>query len=416
VVGSGFTLQAKTTDDTFNDAVEAKWMDWWTYGTPELRGYLSGCQLERHLRKSNRRDGDVGLVLLRDGGVQLIESDLIESPVELLKLQNLTIVDGVKVNGQGRPVGYYIRSSGDVARGFEYTEVNARDFVFYPRIATEHQFNTRGVSAFSTTFPMFDHLDGYVDATVIAARMAAIFGLVIKKMNPTGAFNNLQYSAANADGNQQAAMNLEPGMVHYLGLDEDITQVKSDHPSQSFPEFVATMLRLIGQPFSMPLEVLALDYSRTNYSSARAALEQFHRAARVEQREFANRVLSRIYKWRVSKWVNDGELPTPADENYWAHTFVAPGWPYLDPVKEIQAAMLAIDGGLSTATDELAKIGKDFDDVTRLRRRELDAMEELELPQVRSSLGRDVAEPMPVPAPPTAEDGDIDDEQSDPEE
>jgi hypothetical protein len=58
---------------------------------------------------------------------------------------------------------------------------------------------------------------------------------------------------------------------------------------QQTPEFIRTMFRMLGQPFDMPLEVIAKDMSTCNFASARIGLLPFYRTCRVKAARFGSR-------------------------------------------------------------------------------------------------------------------------------
>ena len=385
IVGSGMNVQARTTDKGFNDAVEEKWKDW--SEKCDVRGLSSFADLQRLLLRAYFRDGDVGINLLPDGRLQAIEGDLIESPQGS---QETKIVDGVEVNRVGRPVRFHVKSA--VRAGEQrHTAIAAQDFVYLPRMKRLNQ--TRGEPVFAPVMPLFDQIDGLVDGTVIAARMAANFGLLIHESPKERA---ALPKVTDSQGTNRPQLDMEPGMIKWLGEADTVTQVKPEQPTQSFPDFIATLLRFTGLNLGLPLELIFLDFSRTNYSSARAALLQSQRSFNAIQNWFISRAMSRLYNWRVQKWINDGELNAPDGRTSdgrpiaWEHEFIAPGWQWVDPVKEAQAIGLSLDLGLTTIADELSKVGsRDFENVLDKRRREIDAMRTAGMDQVHSTMTRD---------------------------
>ena len=50
-------------------------------------------------------------------------------------------------------------------------------------------------------------------------------------------------------------------------------------------------------------------------------------------------------------------MPSKIANSYWTHEWGMPGWPYLNPMQEVQAHGLALDRGLTTRRDILAEIG-----------------------------------------------------------
>ena len=57
------------------------------------------------------------------------------------------------------------------------------------------------------------------------------------------------------------------------------------------------------------------------------------------------------------------ELPDSNYTRYAAARFVPRGWPWVDPLKDMQATLLAINNGLASRTEALAEQGMDIDEV-----------------------------------------------------
>src|SRR6185312_8353225 len=113
-----------------------------------------------------------------------------------------------------------------------------------------------------------------------------------------------------------------------------------------FAENLRMLIRLLGLAFGQPLEYVLLDFSTVSGQTAKASALQAQRAFEAIQRLLIDEYYSRIYRWRISKFINDGELEDRPDK--FAHKWHAEPWPYLDPIKEIQATLLEIDGGLTS--------------------------------------------------------------------
>lgn len=393
IIGTGMVLQSKSKSKRWRSNVEAAWRDY----IPQMdaRSLMDGDELQRSWYRSHLRDGDVGLLLLRSGAVQTIESDYIQSPGgagDLYRKESEPqILDGVEVNGIGRPTGFHIASI-NARKAQEWTRIGARDFVWYPRLERNNPQVVRGVPLVAQLAPFLDQIDGTVEAVVMAHRMSAMFGLIHKRENPAAAFNNLPSMRASANGTQQKSITLEPGMVEYIGANDGIEQVRPEHPTTSFADFMSFLIRLAGLKLGLPLELALLDFSRTNYSSARASMEQAYRKFRIEQRTFSNKVMSRIYRWRISKMVNEGVLSNPPSD-YLEHQWFAPEWPYLDPLKDAEGALVAVDAGFSTLAKELARRGMDLETWIEDRKSELASLEEAGLPTIRSNKTREAGAP-----------------------
>lgn len=384
VVGKGFTLCAMTSDKAFNKEVEDRF--YWQSDTFDIRGFMSWPDLQRDAYRSYERDGDFGTALVNDRGLsrlQSVSSNQIETP-DTWRAAGAPqrMFDGVECDGVGRPIRFWVREQDDFGKR-RFTPVQARDFVYLSRIKRTNQ--VRGETCLAQVFPYLDQLDGYIDAVVVAARMAAVFGLVFKDSPAKYAGGP---TVLNSQGQSQQVVTLENGQIKLVGKEGSVQQVDAKQPMNQTPDFIRMMLRLIGVAVDMPLELTLMDFSQTNYSSARAALQQFYRAMGARQEFFKRMYLSRVYRWWLSREINAGTITTAPPEDYLAHDWIAHGWQWIDPVKELQAALLEADMGINSLTNIAASQGRDFAEILTQRAAEMAAIRAAKLPPAFSTMTR----------------------------
>jgi lambda family phage portal protein len=395
VVGHGFRLQATTGDEKFNTRAEELWGNWTQ--NADICGTRTWTELQRLIVRSFLRDGDVGCALVSRGSdckLQPVPGDQIDTMNGGYDLGN-RVLDGIQFNAVGRPIAFYLLDYGDFGERKE-TVVSANDFVFLSRLKSLTQ--VRGEPVYSQVFKLFDQVDGYIEAVVVAARVAACQALYIRSGDAAKQAGLLQ-TVPNSVNDFQPIKVVEPGSVIYGKPGDEITQITPMQPTQSFPDFVTQLMRFAGLTLGLPLELVMLDFSRTNYSSARASLLQAYRAFKTIQQQFSEIFLARVYRWRISKWVKDGTLKVPdsiagdieagVSPSFWRHNWISPGWAWVDPTKEIQAAMMEVDAGLNTLTNIAAQHGLEWNEIVTKRAQELRQMETLNVPTIRSSQTRD---------------------------
>jgi lambda family phage portal protein len=411
VIGHGMRLQVTTPDDKFNATVEPMWRDW--LDNADIRGVFSASGFQQVLYRHHLLDGDVGCGLVSRGDrcyLQGYEGDLIDTLGGGWKPEE-GIVDGIKFNDDNRALGYYIVPFNRLGAQSEESYIPAKNFVFYPRMKRLGQ--VRGEPVFSQEYQLFDQIDGFKEAVIVAARIAACQGLIVTGGTAPKTLGNLP--AQQTGERFEKIDNMQPGMVRYLPAGMDVKGVNPTQPTQNFPDFMAALLRFAGLTLGLPLELVLLDFSRTNYSSARASLLQAYRSFRTQQQFFCECVMSRIYRWRLCKWVKNGQLLVPnsllADPGngtrpqWWKHQWIAPGWAWVDPVKEIQAAQMAIDSGLETVTGVLQQHGKELTDITAVRARETALFKKLNIVLSKSNMTRDAIITPGAPGQPGTPDG-----------
>lgn len=378
VVGLHIAIEPTTDSDDFNEQAEVEWTRF--KRDCDVTGRFSFDELTRIILRSKWRDGDVGVVLVDANGLpklQIIEGDYIDSPPAKY-LGGGRAINGIEIDISGRPVKYWIKSVDEKYQS-NYTPVNSRDFIFLTNTLSASQY--RGMTKFQQAFEWFNHIEGYAEGTVQASRAATLFSLLIKKNNPGGIVRNLP-TMTNRAGEDQKYTTIEGGTVKYLGTDEDVVQVDPRHPTQSFPDAIQAFCRFIGLQFGLPIEQVLLDFSRANYTVSRAIKIQVQRTAEIEQQNAADQFVSRVYRWVISKAINEGRITARVPENYWKHEWISHPLQMVDEEKELAAAEKAITLGLDCRTYRARSIGYKFGDLIEQNQKDREAMEAAGLPLI----------------------------------
>lgn len=147
-------------------------------------------------------------------------------------------------------------------------------------------------------------------------------------------------------------------------------------------DFEASLHRHTAQALGLSYEEFTRDYTKTNYSSARATTNQTHRFMQGRKKAAADRQANMMYSNCVEEMWNAGDLPMPpgwsrADfykplnrEAICRARWIGASRGQIDEMKESQAAILRINAGISTYEAECARLALDFRDVFRQRARE----------------------------------------------
>jgi len=178
--------------------------------------------------------------------------------------------------------------------------------------------------------------------------------------------------------------------VPTLAPGEEIKQVAAAHPHTGFSEFAQEMLRSVASALGVSAEQVTQDWSKTNYSSARAALLESWKTLSRRNTEFKVGTATPLFATWLQEVMERGDLddvlPRNAPDYIDATTEyarcdwlgVARGW--VDPVKEKQGAILGLDAGLSTLKRECAEQGLDWEEVLHQRSIEVAEFKRLGLP------------------------------------
>ena len=394
VVGGGIKFQAqvgsgKGYSDRRNELIEALFDKWSKKANCDIANRLSFCQFQRLALRSMIESGEVFIRKHYRGGLlpfslELIESDRIEDQYGYSPSVSGNIVKmGIEFDSYGKVIAYYLRSfhPGDTLfhpkaigskspYGLERVPADQIIHLFIP----ERPGQSRGVPWLSSSLQRLKNLGGYEEAELVAARAsAAVMRFRITK-DP---------DLTELDDRGQPVDTLEPGTIKELAPGEEFVGFDPTRPNDAFEPFIRMMLRGVAANLGIDFESVSRDFSQSNYSSSRLALIQVRDSYKSLQDFFIEDFLQPIFEDWLNIAVLNGSLSFPDYERnpdrYTKVRWRPRGWSWVDPWKETQASIEAINAGLSTLTQELAKQGLDIEEVLTERATELELARSLGL-------------------------------------
>jgi lambda family phage portal protein len=147
-------------------------------------------------------------------------------------------------------------------------------------------------------------------------------------------------------------------------------------------DFQAALLRHTAAALGVSPADLSRDFARVNYSGLKGELALAERDTSVKKQAWADRWATGVYRLWFEEEMAAGNLPLPPGRNrtdfyrplmkdaYTRCTWIGSGRGQIDEMKETQAALLRIAGGLSTYEKEAARVGEDFREIIAQRRKE----------------------------------------------
>jgi len=316
--------------------------------------------------------------------LQLLESDRLESPwVSRGATGSPDIRMGVETGKLGEALAYWIlkKHPGDTYTfqflgAGEFTRIPARDDDGRPNVI--HLFRptragqSRGAPELSSVLHLFRHLDQYLEAEVIAARIASCFALFIQQGD---AFALQSGNVSETTSSGVRLEDLDPGIIAYGGPGDQMTQIQPVRPGSTFDPFVRRVLRQVGASCSFPYSVLSWDFSDASWSSLRQEILEAQRQWRSEQAWFSRTFCQPVWELALENAYLRGEFEAPEFYRYRAAycrcRWIPPGWQWVDPAKEVLAIQKALALNLTTLADEAANRGKDWEEVIEQRGREI---------------------------------------------
>jgi capsid protein len=359
ILGSGFSLQSEP-------KIEQLWNDWWR--SPEITNRLSGGEVEQMVLREIILCGDHLIVKTKKGLIDLIES-------ERLAQGNRTST-GIATDSLGRPTRFSVCAYGKngMLNYSKETPYKADQVIFLacPRRPSE----LRGMPILQSTFAMLHRINDTCDAEAIAMQLQARLAIAIKKTQAA----QMGYLESKDDAGQSTTEDtgafttriteLKYAIIAHLEPDEDVTTIERNIPGKDFPQSLRMFLRLMGLPLGMPLELVLLDWTQSNYSQSRAVIQQAYERFVKWQTKLIAFFYDPLLRWKLAQWEEQKLLGNKAAKNVkWE--WITPTSPWIDPQKEMEAVGLKLDRGLTTHGRECKALGIDRNDVNDAREAEI---------------------------------------------
>ncbi len=320
---------------------------------------------------------------------------------------------GIKLDAFGAPVSYFIRvvHPGDTfdPRYFEWKEVPAtkpwgRRQVIHI-IEPLQVGQTRGIAEMVSVLKNMRMTRKFQEVTLQNAVINASYAAAVESELPS----EMVYKALGAGGTGMNGMLVEymAALTQYLGTAQNINidGAKIPHlfpgtklnlkpigtPGGVGTEFEQALQRHTAAALGLSYEQFSRDYTKTNYSSARASMAETWKFMQSRKKTLADRKASMIYILWMEEELNANTLPLPAGvdasifydpvarEALTNATWIGASRGQIDEKKETESAILRIKAGLSTFEKECALLGDDFRKVFRQRARENKLLEKLNL-------------------------------------
>jgi lambda family phage portal protein len=132
-------------------------------------------------------------------------------------------------------------------------------------------------------------------------------------------------------------------------------------------DFVQTNYRIASAGQGLSYESTSRDVSQVSYSSARHSSLEDRRTYQPIQKWMIEHFCCQVYKEVITSAVMCGQLKIPDfftnQSKYLKHKWLAPGWDWVDPVKDITASKMEYAMGMTTLEELCAEQGKDYKDV-----------------------------------------------------
>ena len=381
IVQDGFTLDVRTGDSQLDLELWQRWQDWSSNADAcDMAGEFTWQDIERHVMRSMLLDGDIVALGTAGGQLQMIEAHSIQT----ITPQENTFL-GVTRDAYGRRTQYWYsadkRTGGVLAVVGNQKEtaepISVRDengdrvlfHIYNPRRVNQ----TRGVTALAPIFSVAGMFEDINFAKLVQQQVVSCFA-IFRKRNaiagggplPSTDGYGLPQTESTGAGNRYIE-NIGPGMEIIGAEGEELQGFSPNVPNAEFFDHVKLMLQIIGVNLGLPLCLVLMDGSETNFSGWRGAVDEARKGFKTNQTNLQNRLHRPVYEFKLRQWIaEDRALQAAAKASgidIFGHRWNAPTWQYIDPVSDAQGDALRIQNALTSPRRLHAEGGRDWEEI-----------------------------------------------------
>lgn len=429
VVGQrGISIQSTVTGrkgdaDTFaQNAIENHFKAWSHKKNCSLNGRQSWKTICNLALSTTAADGEV-LVRLHPLGTYGLQLELIDA--ERLDVRyNGTLKNGntirfaIEFNGRGVAVAYHLTQPDDANGAGIYTSTtNSKKYMRVQADQIMHLFvedqidQKRGFPWMSTALQRMKMLQGYEDASLVAARAGA------SKMGFYKSIDGAEsYGEQGADG--EILEDFEAGTISQMPAGMEWQTHDPDYPAGEFSVFMKACLRGIASGLSVSYNTLANDLEGVNFSSMRHGAIEEREVWKALQEWLIESLVQPIYE----EWITRAyqleiitiqsangikkPLSRPLEEYLGAH-YQPKRWDWVDPLKDIQAKEKEVLLGITSISSIIRDKGGDPAQIWREIETEREVLKSLGITlEVTNGINKEIKEPDTAPANVSDEAGD----------
>lgn len=373
IVQGGFTLDPKTGDKGLDLEL---WARWQAYADDpdecDIAGESTWHEIERQCCRSESIDGDIVVVGTEDGPLQVIEAHSIQTRGR----QDNTFL-GVTTDRYGKRLQYWVQEELDhFGTKGESSPVDVRTadgvrqifHVYNPKRI--HQ--TRGVTQMAPIFSYSGMLEDINFAKLVQQQVVSCFA-IFRKMaagtDPLPSVNGL-YGEGSIEVTPAGVRQIEgvsPGMEVTGAPGEELQGFSPNVPNSEYFQQVKLILQIIGVNFGLPLCLVLMDGSETNFSGWRGAVDEARKGFIADQQNLMRRLHRPVYRWKVNQWIEDDpalrRLASSRKVDIFAHHWNLPTWSYIEPVADAEGDAVQLRNTLTSPRRLHAARGKDWEEV-----------------------------------------------------
>ena len=375
IVQDGFTLDVNTGDEDLDNDLKARWDEWaCTADLCHSEGEFTFSQMEQLALSATVVDGDMFALPLANGTLQTVEAHRCRTPRSTTK----NVVHGVLMDDSARRLEYWLtredlNPNQPLIKVSDILPYKARDPKTGERqvlhLYQPYRFSQRrGVTALAPVSDTVAMHDDIQFATLVKSQMASLIGIFHERgpnWTPGGDHQTGDRETESLPGGHSRTIEgISAGIEVFGDVDEKLVGFSPNIPSPEFFPHAMMVLTFIAINLDLPVHVLLLDPSNTNFSGWRGAIDQARLRFKQIQKWFAECFHTPIYRWKVRQWAaRDPSLSSRLEAGnvrLFGHRWNPPAFAYLEPLTDASADLLQQRNALNSARRIHAARGREW--------------------------------------------------------
>ena len=372
IVQGGFKLDTKTGDKGLDLDL---WERWQAFSTNadlcDIAGESTWSELERYCSRAESIDGDIVVTGTEDGPFQIIEAHSIQE-----KSKTADTFLGVTRDKVGKRLQYHVCEEIDEfgTKG-QSTPIDVRNsdgrrqvfHVYNPKRVLQ----CRGVTQIAPIFSYAGMLEDINFAKLVQQQVVSCFAIFRKMgLSPQLPGLNKGYGQSSTETTPAGTRQIEgvsPGMEVTGAPGEELTGFSPNVPNSEYFQQVKLILQVMGVNFGLPLCLVLMDGSETNFSGWRGAVDEARKGFVADQNNLVRRLHKPAYEWWLSQEIElDASLRNRVDNknlNLYGHNWNLPTWSYIEPVADAEGDATQLSNSLTSPRRMHSARGNDWEEI-----------------------------------------------------
>lgn len=382
----GLTLDFDTGDVALDQDLIGDWNEWASKPV-DIAEELTFADFESAMFRASQVDGDTWALLLDDQKIQVFEAHRIRTPDDR-QVRGRNIVQGVELSPVRKQLNAFITQDDLGTSIYDlplakfrqqpvWDEDGLRVFLQInagpcPRRTTL----TRGVSIYQKLFDLSGMLDDSEFAAILKQQLQNALVMTEEwEAGDTGPAAPMGPQEINqvptAEGTYAETIEgFSAGTVIRSKNGRKLKPFVNNAPGPEFVPHVKHILSVMGVNLGMPLVLVLMDASETNFSGWRGAFDQAKMGFRRNQSRLIRRCHDPVLAWRLAwrrrqdvaldKALTKVMLQARKAGKTW-YTWHAPSWPYVNPMEDVQANLISVANYQEAPSTNAARNGRDYD-------------------------------------------------------